>query len=227
MRMRLWVLPMIALLCVGCLGQERVMVTETDRTPDITHEADGMVTRFYDSDNPYTKEVIDRVTGDARVRAELNRFGAMGYALSPENSFVTEGDTEDGQHREITVLSLSRGSTDDAVYVFYVGGKRFEILPIELRLEEPEEPDTFAAAGGGVWLRPIEPLDARAGTREDPALSWSWRRFGKCLTGSFMSNATACALGCRFAPVVYLKCTLICTGIRTGVSVLECALQEL
>jgi hypothetical protein len=205
------------------------MVTEADPTPDVTHESDGMVTRFYDSDNPYTKEVIDRLIGDPRLRAELDRFGAMGYALSRENSFVTESDTEGGQHTEMTVLSLGNASADgrDAIYVFYVGGQRVEILPIELSFEEPGEPNKFAVAGDGVWLSPIEPLEAATGSREDPANNWNWRRWAKCVTGSIVTNVTACGLGCRFAPVVYLKCVAVCGGIRTIGSVLECSIQEL
>jgi hypothetical protein len=218
---------MIALLCVGCLGQERVMVTGTDRTPDMTHEAAGMVTRFYDSDNPYTREVIDRLIADPRVRTELNRFGEMGYALSRENSFVTEGDTEDGQHREMTVLSLGSIDGEDAIYLFCLGGKRIEILPVELRLEEPEDPVQFTATGDNVWLKPIEPLAAVAGSREDPAQIWNWRRFGKCVAGSIVSNATVCVLACRFVPVVYLKCAVACSVIRMAASILECSIQEL
>jgi hypothetical protein len=229
MRMRFWAVSVVALLCVGCLGQERVMVTEADPTPDIRHESDGMVTRFYDSDNPYTKEVIDRLIGDPRLRAELDRFGAMGYALSRENSFVTEGDTEDGRHTEMTVLSLGGASADerDAIYVFYVGGKRVEILPIELRLEEPEDPVHFTVAGDGVWLAPIEPIEATMGTREDPAYNWNWRRWAKCVGGQILTGAVACSFGCRVAPIVYMKCLAICGGIRTFAGVLECSIQEL
>lgn len=227
MRMRLWVLPMIALLCVGCLGEDRVMVTGTDRTPDMTYEAAGMVTRFYDSGNPYTREVIDRLIADSRVRTELDRFGEMGYTLSRENSFATEGDTEDGQHREMTVLSLGSIAGKDAIYLFCLGGKRIEILPVELALEEPEDPGQFTATGDNVWLKPIEPLAAAIGSREDPVHAWKWRRWAKCITGSLVSNATVCVLACRFAPVVYVKCALACSAIRMAASILECSIQEL
>jgi hypothetical protein len=205
------------------------MLTEADRTPDMTHEADGMVTRFYDSDNPHTQEMIGRLTRGPRVLTELNRFGAAGYALSAENSFVTEGDTKDGRHLEITVLSLGTASPDkhDAVYLFCVGGKHFEILPIEVSLEEPEDPTQFTAAGEGVWMRSIEPLQVAAGSREGPAPAWNWRRWAKCVTGSIVTNTTTCALACRFAPVMYIKCAIACTAIRTLASIFECSIQEL
>jgi hypothetical protein len=226
---RLCAVPVIALLCIGCLGEERVVMTETGPTPDMTHEADGAVTRFYDSDNPHTREVIGRLIRDRHVLAELNRFGAMGYALSVENSFVAAGDTEDGRHLELTVLSLGGGSAPerDAVYLFYLGGKRVEILPIELRLEEPEDPAQFSGAGEGAWMRPIEPLHATAGLGEDPARAWNWRRWAKCVTGSIVADATTCAIACRFAPVVYLKCAIACSAIRALASIFECSIQEL
>jgi hypothetical protein len=204
-------------------------MTTPGRAPDITHEESGAITKFYDSDNPYTKEVLSKLTDNPMVRVELERFAAGGYTLGSPNSFVLEGDTNDGRHAELAVLSLGSTTSEDgdAVYLFCIGGADADVIaPVGLSFNDASAAPEREKIGDGVWIEAIEPAGSVA-SRDDPGYTWNWRRWARCMGGELIGGTFLCAMQCRFIPAAYLKCTMICSAARAVGSLLECSFREL
>jgi len=222
---------MLAMVCFACSGEQPndVAVTAAERSPDITYEEPGFLTKFYDSDNPYTKEVLDQLTDNARVRAELGRFKNQGYTLRPDGSFVSEGEDGSGRQMEMAVLSLGAASADarDAVYLFcYGGADPTAVVPAKLTLEDKSAAG-YVKAGDGVWFGIAESAFGETVNVDDPSYAWNWRRWANCVGSGILAGTITCAFHCRWVPVIYVKCTTICSLGRAAAVALQCSIMEM
>jgi hypothetical protein len=191
-----------------------------------------MTTKFYDSSNPYTKEVLAKLGKNPAVQAELRRFGASGFVLSPTSSFVIEGDNRTGRHLEMAVLSLGNPAVpQDAIYLFCVGGAAAtEIGSVRLTLDPTvSRKDGYEKISDGVWMALVESPASLVDSNPRPQNSWNWKRWLKCLGDGVANGASQCTIVCSWIPYPpgYWKCVVVCTAVRTAATLIGCSIAEL
>lgn len=232
MRKVFLVLPLVAVVCFACNGVERhdAIVTVSERVPDLTNETRGMTTKFYDSQNPYTKEVLAKLAGNPVVQTEIMRFEEAGYTLSPSHSFVTEGDDNIGRHLEIAVLSLGNASdAKNAINLFCIGGGEANVVvPVRLSVDEViSKKEGYEKIADGVWMGVIESSSSRVDSDPELQKSFNWRRWARCVGGGVVAGAIGCAYGCRYAIIAFTQCWSVCTEATALVNILSCTFTEL
>lgn len=225
MKKLLVVVPALLSVLAGCWEQPRedVLTPVAATIPDGTLEEEGLTTRFYDSGNRHTEVLLAELGKQRELWAEMNRFDEMGYVHDPTHSFVLDGEAADGRQAEIAVLGLrnTRDDDRDAIHLYCIrreGG--FAIVPLRIEFE-----DSGPASGrdGDIRFTPVDPID----TPDGPSIEWSWKRWGKCVTGQLMPAVVLCYYNCRFVPVGAPKCFVVCTGIRAAVALIGCSIAEL
>ena len=231
MRRLRWVVPFIWLVCLGCSERSNEIASPVvKKTPDMTFEDSGVITRFYDAGNRYTQQVLADLAAKPEVRSEIERFQAMGYVLRPLHSFVTEGSAADGRHVEIAIFSLANGYPEDrdAVHLVCVSGPRgLHVVPVALAAEAPGTDTEYEPVGKDVWLGVIEPLRVPGTGDSGPAIEWNWRRFGRCAGAAALAGATSCLFSCRIVLAGYFKCVAVCSAGRALGGLVGCAFAEL
>ncbi len=232
MRKVFLVLPLVTLACFACnRGEQRdAIVAVSGRVPDLTHETPEMTTKFYDSQNSYTKEVLAKLAANPVVQAEIVRFGASGYVLSPSNSFVSEGDDNAGRHLEIAVLSLGNASdARNAINLFCMGGADANVvLPVRLSVDEAiSKKEGYERIADGVWMGLIESPSSRVDSGPELQKAVNWRRWARCGGGGVVAGAIGCGVGCRYVVVAFTQCWSVCTAAAAVTNILQCTFTEL
>lgn len=223
-----WVCAVTSLLLGGCIERDVPTAPDRAKVPDLRETVDEMEVSLFDSNNPYTAEVLSSLNGRSEVKREMNRFAPQGYRYDRETSFVNEGVLADGRHVQVSIINLKNEAAPDrdAVSLFCLSGPRhLTVVPVRLYFNAGAADPGATRIGEGVWMSVVEPIDALAGP-EKAAFRWSWRRWFGCVGHDLMVASTGCAVGCRWANVAYLECLGICSGALAIAGLLGCTFQE-
>jgi hypothetical protein len=229
MRNLVWIAPAIAVVCISCAGGgDEFAKPEIVKSADIVREDDGVTSRYFDVNNPYTQERIAEVREDEGVRATVEGFERNEYTYEPERSFVAEGEGPDGKRLEVAALTMTRVAerSTEVVYVLSLRGEDAAyVVPVKFSFADCPGDDDACRISEGVWMaltgEPAGP-DARLSAEQ-----LSWRAWFRCLVERIVAGAASCAWTCRFAPGLYWPCLAECTAGYVIYAIFSCSFQQM
>lgn len=225
-----FMVPLVLMLCLSCAESPSPVVEAPPavRVPDAVIEDDGLVTRFFDSTNPYAIAEIGEALTNPVVRTALSQFNARGYELREEYSFVTEGAGE-GEEIELRILAMANVENDnkDAVnLVCFETDEDTVVLPLVVLRGNGNAPGSYDEPIGKVNFEALDPVTGGFSISAPGPVSWTWKSWGQCVAAGIASGGTGCLLHCRFLPVAYLKCLGACTAGHAVASLVSCTIRE-
>lgn len=229
MRKLVWIAPWLALLCISCAeGGQEIAEPEVVKTADIVREDDGVTSRYYDVDNPYTVQRAMAVREDAVVRSAVEGFEALEYTCESQHSFVAEAEGPGGECLELTAVTMSRAEEQsvDIVYVLAIrSAKQSYVVPLRVSFANAPNDDSACRISEGVWISLADEslgVEACLSTAQLSLRAWL-----RCLAERLVAGAASCAWTCQFAPGLYLQCLAHCTAGYVIYAIFSCTFQEL
>lgn len=233
MRMLVAIAPVLAVVCMSCAGGgDEIARPEVVQSADIVREDDGVTSRYFGVDNPYTLQRIAEVHEEETVRSTTDGFEELGYAYEPRQSFVAEGTGPAGEPLEIAALAMTGPAGRDAslVYVLVIrSAKEAYVVPLKCSFTDAPADDEALQISDGVWMALAgEPVGYAVGA--GPGLSsarLSWRAWFRCLVERIVSGAASCAWSCQFTSGLYLPCLAQCTAGYAIYALFSCSFQAM
>jgi hypothetical protein len=232
MRRIVWIAPWLVAACFSCTDRGDTVTQPEAVRADIVREDAGVISSFYDSENPYTVQRVNEAGEQTVVRAAVGHFESLGYTAAPEYSFIAAGTDPDGRQVEITAVAMSHASettpetTTDAVYVFYVRGDEYEtVVPLRVSFDDDPPDEGSHRIGDGVWL---SLADESFGPDELAAAArFHWSPWLRCVAERIAAGGASCAMSCRFTFNLYLHCLAKCTAGYAVYAFVYCAFIQL
>lgn len=228
MRKLVWIAPVLAFLCLSCAGgADEIAEPDAVKSADIVREDEGVTSRYYGVDNPYTLERAAEVRGEDAIRPVVEGFEDLGFVCEPQHSFVAEGEGPGGQCLEVTALTMSReGDHIEVVYILTIqSAEAAYVVPVRVSFTDAPVDDDAYAISEGVWLDFAgEPLGVEG---QLSAAQLSWRAWARCLVERLVAGAASCAWTCQFASGLYLHCLTHCTAGYVIYALFSCTFQQL
>lgn len=241
MRKLVWIVPLVVVFVFACADRDtQIAGPVTNDTPDIVTTDAGITAEFYNSENAATREQLSNVASNGDVRDAVKTFEVSGYTVDTDNSFFIKGRGPDGSPVEITVLAMGHAVLPqrDAIYLFHVDCVEGRVVvPLRVSFQtnksDPEvyqiDESTWLSWAGNPSAAPYPPFGAdgapigAAGLAAQMGIG-EWL---KCVGERIAAGAVACAMVCRFAPVVYLQCLANCATGHAAYALVSCTIQAL
>ena len=224
-----WIVPWLTVVCVSCAGGgDEVATPEVVRSADIVRQDEGVTSKYFDVENPYTLERVDAILESADVQSAVQYFEDLGYTREPQHTFVAEGEGPDGESVEMAALAMNppTGTSTHVVYVLDIlGGGSEWVVPLTVSFAGDPNRDDSYEIGEGVWVALAgEPMSAAANLA--PA-QVSWRDWLRCVVERIVAGAASCAWTCRHFGGLYLPCLAKCTAGYAIFAIFYCAFQQM
>jgi hypothetical protein len=235
MRKTWWMLALVIIALAACTEKRDTLMSGPDpgKTPDVIHDGGDLVTRVYESTNPFAKRELARLLRTDRVQHEIQRFAAAGYAYRADDSFVAEGTSADGRTLELALLALgavegSAGALHETAVHLFAYARAGGVMVIPTRLVPGSEAGPWDEhVTGNVWfgLADAGPGDTFGGTAAAAAINL--KRYVACVATGTAAGAAGCAFRCVFTGPGYWHCLGICTGGAAIGAAIGCLINEL